>query len=65
MQKIFKWGFRMKNRYQKLEEYSKTIDKGFNNIRLELKKIRHEIEHIKMNQNIRNSTVNSKSNLCN
>lgn len=55
----------MKNRYQKLEEYSKKIDKGFNNIRLELKKIRHEIEHIKMNQNICNSRVDSKSNLCN
>lgn len=53
----------MKDRYQKIEEYRETIDKGFKNIRMELERIRHEIEHIKkMNSKLHKAGVESESN---
>ncbi|BCU82898.1 hypothetical protein JIR001_26810 [Polycladomyces abyssicola] len=49
----------MKDRYQKLEEYKETMDKGFKSIRIELEKIRHEIEHFKINPNIHKAGAGS------
>jgi hypothetical protein len=56
-------GVRVKDRYQKLKEYRETMDKGFKSIRIELEKIRREIEHIRMNPKIHKAGGESKSNL--
>ncbi|MDN4595510.1 hypothetical protein [Polycladomyces subterraneus] len=53
----------MKDRYQKLEEYREAMDKGFKSVRIELEKIRHEIEHIKMDPKNHKAVGESKSNL--